>query len=289
MGEGVVLWRPGGGLVGEGFGWWRVGRVRSRNRLPVAAAGGVRAPMGTATWHTRLRRATRTGMSIAWRGIALTVATAWLAQNLRQGDGFHRRGEGDQYIGNVLTIMNWGSSIGRTRVIAVIDEWPRARPPRISPSHRIEGPLREAGADCVKLIGADTRVVQIDYCGWPMKCFRSVMASEAEYPSGATRRNTTFVGAVWLPRAPNRGWVDGIWVFPYRPIAGGAFANTVFWGLAFWGFERWVSAIRRQRRSHVGLCAGCGYPLASALRCPECGMVRTDPQSQLPLESPGER
>lgn len=245
--------------------------------------------MGTATWHTRLRRATRTGMRIAWRGVALTVASAWLAQNVEHGYGSYLRSEGDQKIGDALTTMASGSSIGRSTVIAFIDQWPRGTPPRISPSHRIEKPLLEAREDCAKLIGADTRVVQIDYCGWPMKCFRSVMASEAYYPIDATRSNTTFVGAVWLPRAPRRGWVDGVWVFPYRPVAGGAFVNTVFWGFACLGIERWIGLLRRQRRTHAGLCAGCGYPVDSASRCPECGMARTDPHAANPLESTVDR
>lgn len=66
-------------------------------------------------------------------------------------------------------------------------------------------------------------------------------------------------------------------VLPLKPIWSGFILNTIFWGGVI-AFGRWVWAcavtrprIRRRFAQHRCVVRRCGFPLADATRCPECG------------------
>ncbi|MCL4209227.1 MAG: hypothetical protein KJZ68_01050 [Phycisphaerales bacterium] len=72
---------------------------------------------------------------------------------------------------------------------------------------------------------------------------------------------------------------------PYRPIVWGIAFNTLFYGLAWWGFVRLVVVARRSHRFRRGLCPECRYDLRGHRvadsfdaperpGCPECGWNR---------------
>jgi len=78
----------------------------------------------------------------------------------------------------------------------------------------------------------------------------------------------------------------GVTMLPLRPIFPEAIYSTMFYGsfvLALILFRDALKSLKRQRRRNAGRCTRCGYQLAQADPCPECG----EPVSRTkPLKSP---
>lgn len=93
--------------------------------------------------------------------------------------------------------------------------------------------------------------------------------------------NTPIKESIWSIRLPWMMEVDW-WgrihrILPLQPIWSGFILNTIFWAcvIAF-GRWAWVCAVtqprtRRRFAQHRCVVRRCGFPLAGAERCPECG------------------
>lgn len=93
--------------------------------------------------------------------------------------------------------------------------------------------------------------------------------------------NTPIKESIWSIRLPWMMEVDW-WgrihrILPLKPIWSGFILNTIFWaGVVAFGRWAWVCAVRRPRirrrfAQHRCVVQRCGFPLANAPRCPECG------------------
>jgi hypothetical protein len=61
----------------------------------------------------------------------------------------------------------------------------------------------------------------------------------------------------------------------YRPEWLGLIADSVFWGAAVALLAQIPLRLRARARRRASLCPKCGYAMADAARCPECGTPRS--------------
>lgn len=84
----------------------------------------------------------------------------------------------------------------------------------------------------------------------------------------------------WLVRGDLSARGNQFIALPYRPIVWGIAFNTLFYGLAWWGFVQIIAVTRRGIRTRRGWCPLCGYDLRGNAPgwtgCSECGWGRVE-------------
>lgn len=202
-------------------------------------------------------------------GVAMTIASAWLARvfehrkpGLARGLSHHTRrvpaqpsGEDPPVLPSYLRIdphLAWPCEVP--------SDWP-LQPFEV---RVFEGPIGAHQEFAWASSNAGwSRAVTVVRCGVPFRCLRYETLSSLLYDSstGFTQTTTTMRGGMRI------GSID----FPLRPIFPGILINVVFWASFPYALTRVAPILRARRRVRRGCCPSCGYHIAGLTRCPECG------------------
>lgn len=207
------------------------------------------------------RRRVRTipiGAVVLWliTGAAITVAVAWGCAAWSPLGGQPNLSDG--------TVNTWPMSVPA--------DWPNAP----------AGQNREQSIGIVALDSPaagehlDSYWQTVWRAGWPMFALAGAANTVDRMEAGTISALPTpeFVAAIELPFSD---WtVSEQRALPLMPMPIGFIVDTLFWGAIVAGAMAIFHWHRARRRIARDLCPRCGYALASALRCAECGheMVR---------------
>ena len=103
--------------------------------------------------------------------------------------------------------------------------------------------------------------------GWPAYALSCAEACPLEFTDGVH-----LIGGFQLPRSMESMRLSG--PVPLLPIWPGFAINTIFYAAILWLLFAAPFKVRRWRRTRLGLCPACAYPVGESETCTECGRRR---------------
>lgn len=122
-----------------------------------------------------------------------------------------------------------------------------------------------ASSEDQPLAGPEFRTCIVRESGWPFYAFTGGYDADAMHGYPIPERAISWA----TPPAPMYMWA----FIPIGPVWLGLLADVALYAVLFAVAVNAPGAVRRRVRARAGRCVRCGYQLATAGTCPECGHI----------------